>query len=448
MKRISYLILLSLLLLVVSSSLALAAVPAPSSVGDMLSKVLNFFKYLFTGKANLEDTYFIVFILYFVIFLAIFMEALKFISFFGERGTVSKQGKVFAVAAAALSTLALFLIDSASGTTGISRLESLVAPFGVWGAVVLAVVIAWITYQMFKDTAVFREEIMTSMAIAGAVGVTFAGFLLSMDQLVGWGFFILLLVFLVGAIRAGVSQMGKTSEEKKEEREREIPRFKEMAKAQKTGEEMARRAKEVREPKSYLVDAIEDCKKLINSLAVRSPEERAAAVKRAENISKSLRNNLRRAVRSLRYLRRKERGHENARIYEIFDNLHTNAGVALTYAKQISIPKPNVEEQEWRNAYNEIRQLAGTIGGLCGQMVNALNVFMEHQNLEAAQAAAGQGLVQQAQERAQQQEQRQEAAQQRVQEQAAGSSRPQQQSAQARRQRMVSRPVATIKRKR
>ena len=189
--------------------------------------------------------------------------------------------------------------------------------------------------------------------------------------------------------------------------------------AQKTGEEMARRAKEVREPHSYLVDAIEECKKLVYALARGSrPEARAEVVKKAENSLKSLKKDLKKALRSLRYLRRKERGQEKTRYYDLFDKLHTSAGVALEHARDVSLPKENADDQQWKSSYNEAVRNINVVVGLCGQMVNALNVFMEHQNLEAAQAAAGQGLGQQAQERAQQ-ERRQEAAQQRVQEQAA-----------------------------
>lgn len=202
--------------------------------------------------------------------------------------------------------------------------------------------------------------------------------------------------------------------------------------AQKAQEEMGRRAQEVREPKSYLVDAIEDCKGLVNSLSVASPAGRSAAVSKAEKHLKSLRKNLKKAVRSLRRLRRKERSQENARIYEIFDNLHTNAGVALVHAKNISIPKSSASDQEWRDAHAAIQGTAGIISAICGKMVNALNVFME-QSLEAAQKGAAFRVEQQAQGR----QEAQQVVQQKAQEQA-----------QARRGRMASRPVGVVRTRR
>ena len=213
----------------------------------------------------------------------------------------------------------------------------------------------------------------------------------------------------------------------------------------KAKEEMSRRGKEVREPHSYLVDAIEDCKRLVNALSVRAPEDRAAAVAKAEKHLKSLRKNLKKAVRSLRRLRRKERGQERARIYEIFDNLHTNAGVALVSAKNISIPKPTASDREWEKVYSEIHGTAGMIGGICGKMVNALNVFMEHQDMELTRAAAAERVQFQAQQREEQQGRQQEAVQARAQEQAQARAG---QPASKLQQRLVAKQRAVLKRKR
>lgn len=212
--------------------------------------------------------------------------------------------------------------------------------------------------------------------------------------------------------------------------------FSKKAEELKAGEESVRRAREVREPHSYLVEAIEDGDKLSGALSVRAPEERSAAVSKAEKHLKSLRKNLKKAVRSLRYLRRKERGSERARFYEIFDNLYTHAGVALTHAKNISLPKANANDQEWRSAYEAVRGTVGVIRGICGKIVNALNVFIE-QELEAAQRAAAFQTAQHAEERAQRQEQQRETVRTRA-----------EQQAQERRRRMTSRPVGVIGRRR
>ncbi|MEK6845414.1 MAG: C1 family peptidase, partial [Nanoarchaeota archaeon] len=72
----------------------------------------------------------------------------------------------------------------------------------VWGGVLIAAIMAYITFRFLHDSELFKEHIMFAMAIAAAVGVVLAGFLLTMENLIGWGFLIMLLVFLIGALYA------------------------------------------------------------------------------------------------------------------------------------------------------------------------------------------------------------------------------------------------------
>ncbi len=196
--RKTFLFFVLLLILIVLPS-ALAAIPAP---GDALRDLTTFFTGLVSGSASMENAYFISFILYFIIFIAIYMEGLKQIPIFGARGELNKQGKWFAVAAAGLSTIAIFIVDNVTNVTMAERLSYLVSPWGVWGGVMIAAIMAYITFRFLHDSELFKEHIMFAMAIAAAVGVTLAGFLLTMENLIGWGFLIMLLVFLVGALFA------------------------------------------------------------------------------------------------------------------------------------------------------------------------------------------------------------------------------------------------------
>ncbi len=205
---------------------------------------------------------------------------------------------------------------------------------------------------------------------------------------------------------------------------------------QKAREENARRAQSVREPKSYLINAIDACEGLLTALyrSARTPEERKVAVDKAEKQLKHLKKSLKKAVRSLRYLRRKEKG----KIYEWFDNLYSYAGVALSTARNVSLPKPTAENWE--------QSLAAINGGImgpqgirstCGAIIKALDAFVEHQETQLSQAAASHRAEQQTQERTQQQEQGQEAA----------KTRAKMQS-DARGKRMASRPVGAVRRNR
>ena len=143
---------------------------------------------------------------------------------------------------------------------------------------------------------------------------------------------------------------------------------------------------------------------------------------------------MKKAVRSLRYLRRKEKG----KIYEVFDNLYSHAGVALSTARNVSLPKPSAEnwEQSLAAIHGGIMGPQG-VRSICGAIIRALDAFVEHQETQLSQSTASHRAEQQTQERAEQQEQGQEAAQTRAKVQA-----------EARRKRMASRPVAVVRRKR
>lgn len=196
---------------------------------------------------------------------------------------------------------------------------------------------------------------------------------------------------------------------------------------QKAREDMGRRAQGVREPKSYLVNAVDACEGLLTALyrSAKTQQERKATVDKAEKHLHLLKKNLKKAVRSLRNLRRREKG----KIYEVFDNLFTHAGVALQAARHISLPKPASEnwERELALIHNRVMGNQG-IRGTCGAIIKALDAFVESQETQLSQATASHRVEQQAQ----QQEQPQQAAQARVQE-------------QARQRRVGVRPVATAR---
>ena len=188
-----------LLLTIMFSFSVLAEVPTP---GESITNLFQFIKDLFAGVPEIESAYLISQILFFILFLAIFMEGLRALPIFGYKGEVNKQGKVFSVAASLLSTLSLYVIDYATQVSTTERLNALLAPFGVWGGLAIAGIMCYITFKLIYDSEVFREQVMLAIAIAASVGITFAGFLLSLNNLIGWGYLIMLLALLVGAIVA------------------------------------------------------------------------------------------------------------------------------------------------------------------------------------------------------------------------------------------------------
>ena len=85
MKRGLFVVVLLLL-----SFSVFANVSTPST---LVNDISNFFSGLFSGDANIEDAYFISFVLYFILFLAIYTEGLMRVNIFGKRKWQSFEEK-------------------------------------------------------------------------------------------------------------------------------------------------------------------------------------------------------------------------------------------------------------------------------------------------------------------------------------------------------------------
>jgi len=362
------LLLIFVLLVSLFSSGVLAAVP---TAGDALRNLGTFFKGLVTGAASMDNAYFISFILYFILFLAIFIEGLRTIPIFGAKGELNKQGKVFGVAASALATIALFVVDQRTGVSTADRVTHLVAPFGIWGGMVIAGIVAFITYKMVKDSDLFKEEILMAMAIAAAVGVTFAGFLLSLENLLGWGFLIMLLVFIVGVIRAFTLKRGETAGDrrvmKEEKTRKEVERFKGAEKELKMRKEKERREKSLNPIKGFLVKCINAVEEGVTHLKVNTPEE----AEKAKDKIKEFDENINIVWKELKKRRNKFKGEEKEELEKLAASAHnlvnlvvekkfrkSEAGVLLTYAEHI------IEALDGYKLH-------------CGEMIKRLDKLME-----------------------------------------------------------------------
>ena len=326
----------SLFLLSILSFSAFAQIQTPST---FLSGLVDFFRGIFTGGFNIESAYFVTFILYFVIFLALYMEGLTRLPIFGAGGSIDKNGKVFAFAASALSTIAIFFVEQASGISSTERLNGLLAPWGVWGGVAIAAIVAYITYKLIRDSDVFGEEVLFAMAAAAGVGVTFAGFLLTIELLIGWGFLIMLLVFVVGGIREYIKKREDTAPEREVEE-------KKIAKSNVKINEKSARERKLRTVTSPLIKLIGDVTDLNTSIK-QTNKSRANA--NAQINMRHLLANLIKVNHNLKTIARRER---DAKVSNFLNKLHDFSGVALLRARNITIPA--VASTDWDADVNSV----------------------------------------------------------------------------------------------
>jgi len=343
-----------------------------STPSDFFSSIYDFFKGIVTGTASMDDAYFISFFLYFILLLAIFIEGLRVIPLFGRSGELNKNGKVFGIAAASLATIALFVIDTRSGISTADRLVGLVSPFGVWGGVAISGIVAYITYRFIHDTETFREQTMKAIAVAAAVGVTFAGFFLSMENLIGWGFLITIIALIVGLISRTTGVWSEGSEDRRSRREQEVEgeveRHRVAGEERTARREAERRRDRIRVPEANLVQAIELCDDLDGALRSRRRDHN-----RITQISNDLHNRLGTVSTSLRRLRRGESGE----VYSLFDNLFASSGVSLRLSEEV---QHLLEQDNWEDQIDEIRNhITGDHGirTTCGLIVDRLHQFIE-----------------------------------------------------------------------
>ena len=175
--------------------LAADGVPTPS---EMFSDLGSFFKDIFTGSADADQGYFLVYIAYFILIMAIYVEGLKFLPLFGSKGEISTPGKWFAFAATFLSVAAIFMGEQFTGQSTGEIMRGAVAPFGAWAGVAIAGLMALIIFLALRETEMFKEHTMVGIAIALAVGLMFAGQMLSEPNLLGYGTIILVIAAIVG----------------------------------------------------------------------------------------------------------------------------------------------------------------------------------------------------------------------------------------------------------
>ena len=173
---------------------ALAAVPSPS---EAFSGLGGFFTGLFTGASS-DNLYLLTFLLYFILLMLLFLEGIRYLPIFGGTGESSAAGKWFAVAAAGLSTISIFIAEQTTGKSTKEIISGLMSPWGIYGGLAIAGFFAGTAYHVISNMDYFKEKTMMKMAIAASIGLSVTGFLLSKDTFLAWSYVILFLVFIVG----------------------------------------------------------------------------------------------------------------------------------------------------------------------------------------------------------------------------------------------------------
>jgi len=189
-------------------------VPTASEIFKNLFSDLSIFtKGVMVGSASMDHTYFLVFIAYFILIIAIYVEGIKYLPLFGSKGEISTPGKWFAFAATTLSVMAIFIAEQASGQSSQELINMALAPFGVWAGLALAGIFALIVFLAGKDSGLFEKHVTLGITYSLAVGMIFAGFFLSQANVIGWGYFILIIAIVVGVIVAIVKHYNDTPDD-------------------------------------------------------------------------------------------------------------------------------------------------------------------------------------------------------------------------------------------
>ena len=399
-KKISIMAVYTFLISIFSFT-ALAQVAAPST---FFSNTYEFFRGIFTGNANIEAAYFISFVLYFIVFLAIYMEGLRVTPIFGAGGTINKQGKVFAVAASALSTIAIFFVEQSTGVSSIERLNHLLAPWGVWGGVAISAIVAFITYKLIKDSDTFDDNVAYAMAFAAAVGVTFAGFLLTIDLLIGWGFLITILVALVGLFAFLKKKRDEGAddrdEKKKTARDKEVQRYKDADDARKKRRDRKKREDKLKTVTSPLIESLTTARDLIDSLDSGNTGNRERAVANSHINHRKLNDDLKKVNNNLRKILRREKDKET---HSFLDRLYTSSGVAKRQIKNVDIPA--TDATRWKNKVTKASKEVSNARNICALILDHINEYVKDNKISQAAIDHGNASKDQAAEEQQQEEQ-------------------------------------------
>ena len=177
-KRL-FMMFLSLLFLPSVSALDLTDAVRPiGNIGQFLSGLLT----------HTYSKFFVIFILCFILFNAIFLSALTFVKLFKDQ---DKQRKIFAVSLSFLTTISLYIGAGRDPELFTARVLS---PMGTFGAFMLGLVMFLMVYYSLKDSDKLPNAPVA--LIAAGLALMIVGALTGNDSVSSWGS----LLFAIGII--------------------------------------------------------------------------------------------------------------------------------------------------------------------------------------------------------------------------------------------------------
>tara|TARA_Y100000310_G_scaffold324914_1_gene387496 strand:- start:9251 stop:10387 length:1137 start_codon:yes stop_codon:yes gene_type:complete len=191
MKKFSLIIILSLLLI------SLFTFSASAITDTTFSKEFEEFVDGRSWGTDEDKLYYFSLFFYFIVFLAIYCEGLRFLPIFGGRRRVNTTGAWFAFAAAGLTTVSLFLVQATTFRTPTEIAIAAVSPFGIYGSFALAAINAWFVFFFIRHSKVFKDNILTAIAFALAIALTTYGAISQNILQEGLGYILVVLILAV-----------------------------------------------------------------------------------------------------------------------------------------------------------------------------------------------------------------------------------------------------------
>ncbi len=182
---------------------------------EMFKNAGSFFMDMFTGSADAEQSYFLIYIAYFILIMAIYVEGLKFLPLFGGKGEINTPGKWFAFAATFLSVAAIFMGEQFTGQSTGEMMKNALAPFGVWAGLAIAGIMTLIIFLATKEADFLKSHTGIRAVTAFSAGLMFGGWFISEPNLIGYGFIIMMIALIIGLFTmfkgGGSNSSGSTS---------------------------------------------------------------------------------------------------------------------------------------------------------------------------------------------------------------------------------------------
>lgn len=176
-------------------------VALPAVLAQVPAGVTRVFRSFWSYLQNEFVVFGFTYLLFFMLFYSIYAALAARIRIFQSEGHgISRQGKIFSVALSMLTCFAVFYFTRAMGIKQV--LTDVLEPFGIFGGLVVALVIFLLIYRGFRDDIGTGFAGILGLLLAGLVLVV-VGAALNYPNIMGWGYAIAtiaILCILIGAL--------------------------------------------------------------------------------------------------------------------------------------------------------------------------------------------------------------------------------------------------------